>query len=181
MDWLAGAMLDPRTGALAGRNGSLAVVYRGEIELIGSDLPGLQNLVQMRLLAPAHGWLVGQGGLVRMTDDLGHSWRAPPGLLPAAVRQCDLAALAVRGAKCWLAGTPGTRVFHSADAGQTWNVFPTGSAVLFRTMTTAGPSATWVRSWLAAMAAARGSRSGSAETGRPCWESLPTPTTCRWN
>ena len=80
--WLAAALLDPRTGALAGRNGSLAVVHRGQIEVLRSDQPSLQNLVQMRLVAPAHGWLVGDGGLVRMTDDLGSTWRAPAGALP---------------------------------------------------------------------------------------------------
>ncbi len=106
-------MLDPRTGALAGRNGSLAIVHRGEIELLRSDQPSLQNLVQMRLVPPAHGWLVGDGGLVRMTDDLGSTWRAPPGALPPAARQFDFAALAMRGPKCWVAGTPGTRVFHT--------------------------------------------------------------------
>jgi photosystem II stability/assembly factor-like uncharacterized protein/tetratricopeptide (TPR) repeat protein len=133
--WLTGALLDPRTGALAGRNGSLAVVNRGEIEVLRADQPSLQNIVQMRLVAPAHGWLAGDGGLVRMTADLGSTWKAPPGSLPPAVRQFDFAALATRGVKCWLAGTPGTRVFHSADAGRTWNVFATGSAVPLRAMT----------------------------------------------
>ena len=40
----------------------------------------------------------------------------------------------MRGPKCWLAGTPGTRVFHSTDAGRTWSAFATGSAVPLRAM-----------------------------------------------
>jgi photosystem II stability/assembly factor-like uncharacterized protein/TolA-binding protein len=141
--WLAGAMLDPRTGALAGRSGALAVIHGGQVEAVQSDLPSLQDLLQIRLLPPAHGWLVGQGGLVRMTDDLGHSWRAPPGPLAPAARQFDFAALAVRGAKCWLAGTPGTRVFHTADAGRTWATFPTASAAPLRAMAFADDDHGW--------------------------------------
>ena len=36
----------------------------------------------------------------------------------------DFAALAVRGPKCWIAGTPGSRVLHSPDGGRTWTHLP---------------------------------------------------------
>lgn len=132
--WLAASFLDPRTGALAGRNESLAVVRRREIETARSDSFGLQSFVQMRLMRPAHGWLVGDAGAVQMTTDLGTTWQNPPGQLPPTARQFDFAALAVRGPKCWIAGTPGTRVFHSSDAGQSWNSFATGSTVPLRAL-----------------------------------------------
>ena len=130
--WLAADFLDLHSGALAGRSGSLAVVSQGQIEAIRSDQFGLRSLVEMRLVPPKYGWLVGDGGTVCLTGDLGSTWRAPPGALPETARQFDFAALAVRGPKCWVAGEPGTRVFHTADAGHTWNVFATGSAVPLR-------------------------------------------------
>ena len=58
----------------------------------------------------------------------------------------DFAALAVRGPKCWIAGTPGSRVLHSPDGGRTWSIFPTpsvaapGRASAFPTTSTAGRS-----------------------------------------
>lgn len=126
--WLAGDFLNPHTGALAGRQGTAAVVRRGGVEPARMGSFGLRSLTNMQLLAPVHGWLVGDGGLVLLTSDLGSSWQTPPAELPdGAARHFDFTALAVRGTKCWIAGSPGTRVFHSPDAGHTWHAFATGT------------------------------------------------------
>jgi len=135
--WLAGDFLDPFSGisfsgALAGRSGAVAVVRRGGIEPARTGGFGLRNLEAMKLVAtaqsPVNGWLVGDGGLVMMTGDLGASWQTPPGELPSNMtRHFDFAALAVRGPKCWIAGSPGTRVFHSPDAGRSWTAYATGT------------------------------------------------------
>jgi photosystem II stability/assembly factor-like uncharacterized protein len=129
--WLAADFLDPRAGVLAGRNAAVAVVRGGEPGPIRADGLELRGLVQLRLQRPAHGWLVGDGGLVCMTNDLGTSMRPVPTLPPFA-RWFDFAALAVRGPKCWIAGSPGTRVFHTADAGRAWSTLDTGSTVPLR-------------------------------------------------
>jgi len=128
--WLAGDCLDPHTGALAGRRGMAAVVQRGGIAASHSGPFGLRNLSQLRLVAPVHGWLAGDGGLVMLTGDLGANWQTPSGELPpGTAQQFDFLALAVRGPKCWVAGSPGTRIFHTPDAGRTWLAFPTGTSV----------------------------------------------------
>ena len=125
--WLAGDLLDPRTGALAGRSGKTAVVRDAGVEPARMGSFGLRNLRRMTLVAPVHGWLVGDGGLLMMTGDLGASWQTPPGPLPEGLaEQFDFQALAVRGPQAWVAGTPGTRVLHSPDAGRTWQAFATG-------------------------------------------------------
>ncbi|NQU23832.1 MAG: hypothetical protein HQ567_21330 [Candidatus Nealsonbacteria bacterium] len=126
--WLAGDFLDPNTGTLAGRDGTVAMVQRSGIRSARIGGFGLRNLTRMKLVAPVHGWLIGDGGLVMMTGDLGATWQTPPGMLPPETAdQFDFAALAVRGPKCWVAGSPGTRVFHSADAGRNWTTFDTGT------------------------------------------------------
>lgn len=132
--WLAADFLDSHTGALAGHGGSLARVNRGEIEASRLASFALRNFIQLRLVPPNYGWLVGDGGLVQITTNLGAAWQAPPCELPRAAAQFDFAALAVRGPKCWIAGTPGTRVFHTADAGGAWNSFATGSTVPLRAL-----------------------------------------------
>ncbi|MBI3837904.1 MAG: hypothetical protein HY288_08225 [Planctomycetia bacterium] len=127
--WLAGDFIDPATGALAGRNSTLAVVRRKGVVPRAADY-GLRAIHDLKLVAPAKGWLVGDGGLVLKTRDLGNSWQTPDGEIPAAIRnQFDFSALAVRGEHCWVAGTPGTRVLHTADGGRTWNVCDTGQTL----------------------------------------------------
>lgn len=141
--WLAADLLDSRTGALAGRNESLAIVSRAEVETLRTDSCSLQSLVQMRLPRTAYGWLVGDAGTVRMTADHGSTWQNPPGELPPTARQFDFAALAVRGPKCWVAGSPGTRVFFTPDAGKTWSSFATGSTVPLRAISFADDLHGW--------------------------------------
>ncbi len=128
--WLTGDFIDPHTGALAGRSGTVAMVRRGGLQPARFGQFGLRNLTKMRLADRTRGWMVGDGGLVMMTADLGSSWQTPPGGLPDGMsRQFDFAALAVRGEKCWIAGSPGTHVFHTTDAGRTWMAFPTGTTL----------------------------------------------------
>jgi photosystem II stability/assembly factor-like uncharacterized protein len=127
--WLSGDFVDPDTGAMAGRTSALAEVRRRAVEPREADF-GLRALRQLRLVAPAGGWLVGDGGLVLTTRDLGHSWQTPEGDPGVAVRDnFDFAALALQGQHCWIAGTPGSRVLHSADAGKTWSAQPTGQTL----------------------------------------------------
>ncbi len=133
-DWLTGGFVDPHTGALAGRQSALAVIRRRAVEPQSPNF-GLRALRQMRLIAPAKGWLVGDGGLVLQTHDLGRSWQVPEGSFPPGMRDhFDFRALAVRGPACWVAGTPGTRVFRTADGGVTWSAGDTGQTLPIRAL-----------------------------------------------
>src|SRR5690606_31338102 len=50
------------------------------------------------------------------------TWQTPINSLPQKVsRHFDFHALAVRGEKIWVAGSPGTRIFHSPDGGRNLN------------------------------------------------------------
>ena len=69
---------------------------------------------------------MGDGGLVLTTADAALTWRVPAGPLPAAAAVLDFHALAVLGSHIWIAGSPGSVVLHSPDAGQTWQLQQTG-------------------------------------------------------
>jgi len=128
--WLAADFLGPQAGALADGRGGAAVVRREGIR--PAEIPdlGLRSPARMKLTTPVGGWLVGQGGLILRTADEGAAWHAPPGdLSELAAGQYDFAAVEVRGPKCWIAGTPGTRVFHTPDAGRSWLALPTGQSL----------------------------------------------------
>jgi hypothetical protein len=64
------------------------------------------------------------------TADLGRSWQTPPTTLPESVTEhFDFQAVAVEGPHVWIAGSPGSRIFHSPDNGQTWQSVTTGQSV----------------------------------------------------
>lgn len=133
--WLAGDFLDPQTAVLVGRSGAAFVLQQGELTSMRTAGFGLRSLQRVNLVPPRYGWLSGDGGLIMMTADLGRSWQPPSGELPSGIEVFDFAAMATRGARCWIAGSPGSRVFHTPDGGRTWNAFPTGSTVPICAMT----------------------------------------------
>ncbi len=140
--WLAADFLDPRTGVLAGRNATAALVRGGQSEAVRAGGVDLRSWTQWRLQPSGAGWAVGDGGLIAATNDLGTTLHVFSHL-PVAARYFDFAALAVRGPNCWIAGSPGTRVFHTADAGRTWEAFDTGSVVPLRALTFADDQHGW--------------------------------------
>jgi photosystem II stability/assembly factor-like uncharacterized protein len=126
-NWRSGDLLDPLNGALGGSAGATAVIRNGTVQPSRSPRFGLRGIRQIRLVPPVYGWMIGDGGLVMMTGDGGASWQSPPGEPPPEVaRQIDFAAMAVVGPNCWIAGSPGSHVLHSPDAGRTWTLQPTG-------------------------------------------------------
>jgi photosystem II stability/assembly factor-like uncharacterized protein len=129
--WLAGDFLEPDAGALAGPAGKIATLLRQKVVASPLAAASLRSVRAMRLAAPASGWAVGDGSLVLTTSDLGHSWQTPPQspLQRTGVSSSDsfdFQAVAIHGSHIWIAGTPGTRIFHSPDGGNTWQANPTG-------------------------------------------------------
>ena len=134
-DWLAGDFLDPDLGAVAGPAGQLATLIRQKVVHSPLAAASLRAFRAMRLVAPTGGWAVGDGGLLMTTHDLGRSWQTPPAELPAAAADhFDFHAVAVQGPHVWVAGTPGTRVFHSPDSGHTWEAIATGQMAPLRSL-----------------------------------------------
>ncbi len=133
--WLTGDFTDPLTGVLAGRTSALAMVRRHGIEPARTADFGLRMFHRVRLTSETEGWLVGDGGLVLHTPDLGSTWQSPPGELPnGAAENFDFQALAARpsadgSGRCWIAGSPGTRVFFTGDGGRTWQTGNTGQTL----------------------------------------------------
>ncbi len=124
--WFAGDFVDPLSGALAGR-GAPVTVRRRTLEPARTADLGLRTIHRLELRAPTSGWMVGDGGLVMKTADLGKSWQSTAGELPDdAARHFDLHALAVVQENCWTAGTPGTRIFRTRDGGASWTSHDTG-------------------------------------------------------
>jgi photosystem II stability/assembly factor-like uncharacterized protein len=133
--WVTGDFRDHRSGAVAGQSGELGIVAGVEIRPSRTEDLGLRYLRQLRLGAGTAGWLVGDGGLVLTTNDSGFTWTATPGSLPTAASYFDFRAIAICGSHCWVAGSPGTFIFHSPDHGQTWQLQRTGQFAPLKALT----------------------------------------------
>jgi len=124
--WANGDFLDPKMGALVGQDGMAAEVRSGRITPSQTARFGLRGPQAVQLVPPHYGWLVGEGGLAMLTRDLGHTWQTPQAPVPAGTAgQFDFHDVSVRNTKVWIAGTPGTRIFFTPDAGLSWQVFST--------------------------------------------------------
>ena len=125
--WRAAAFLDSELGMVGGHEGRLSLIA-GE-QLLASKLPP-QGLRSIRAVALQHndtGWIAGDGGLVLKTSSGGVVWESPPALLPEELRNgMDFRAVEMRKESVWLAGSPGSAIWHSPNGGRSWQRQLTG-------------------------------------------------------
>jgi len=125
--WRTAAFPAFESGVVAGLNGRVGLV--GDTRLLRDDSLNLGNkgIRDLTIDQNASGWMVGDGGMVRYSPG-GAAWQDPPGPLPAELDQLfDFTAVAQQGSSVWLAGHPGSAIWKSDDAGQSWTMSPTGS------------------------------------------------------
>ncbi|MEX2172472.1 MAG: YCF48-related protein [Pirellulales bacterium] len=142
--WLAADFVDPDQGAVAGPGGHFAAIAQREVRSSPLAAPDRRALHAVKLVAPTGGWLVGDGGIVRTTRDLGASWQSPTGDLPSEIaRAFDWRSVAIVGSRVWIAGSPGSIVLHSPDNGATWQLQPTGQTTPLRGLAFADAQNGW--------------------------------------
>lgn len=125
--WRATAFLDIELGMVAGHEGHLSLI--GGEQLLASKLPP-QGLRSIRAVALQHddtGWIAGDGGLLLKTTSGGVVWESPSALLPEELRNgMDFHAVEMRKESVWLAGSPGSVIWHSPNGGRSWQKQLTG-------------------------------------------------------
>ncbi|MFV2067886.1 MAG: YCF48-related protein [Pirellulales bacterium] len=133
--WRAADFVDSQTGILVGDRLPVGRFHRQSVS--PSRIPdiGLRSVRDVAIASPNNAWIVGDGGLVFQSNDGGETWHRPASSLPAHVTDWfDFHTVAARGTECWIAGTPGTYLFHSGDAGRSWSAYPTGQRLPMRSM-----------------------------------------------
>ena len=126
--WRAAAFIDEQTGSLAGLRGRFTTLGGGAVVEQTGDPFGLRGLYDIDLQPDGRGWMVGDGGLVLATTTAGANWAEPRAPLPTATRDFfDARAVAGHQDHVWIAGAPGSAIWHSPDAGHTWESQPIGS------------------------------------------------------
>ncbi len=131
--WAAADFRDAASGVLIGSDASVSLV-RGTEVLPASLPPAVRARLREIALTPAGGWLVGDRGLMLSTANGGQSWTLPSQGPPELAGQFDFHAIASRGTHLWIAGSPGSVIFHSADGGRTWETQATGQTLPLATL-----------------------------------------------
>ncbi len=128
--WLAGAFRDPTAATLIGPEGQMAMIRGGQFTA-HRKLDTLLHSGRAVALAKAERvYFAGDGGLLAVSTNGGRNWKNIEASLPRGLgRNFDFKTIATRGDDVWLAGSPGTIVLHSSNAGRSWSVGRTGQQV----------------------------------------------------
>ena len=142
--WQTASFPTPDVGTVAGLRNSRALVGGGRLMQPAFRRSGLRGSRDLVVARNDTGWLVGDGGLVERTDNGGVVWREPPGLLPEEVRELfDFRTVAAVGGRVWIAGDPGSVVWHSPDGGRNWIRQTTGQTTAIRRLHFSSLDAGW--------------------------------------
>jgi photosystem II stability/assembly factor-like uncharacterized protein len=144
-----------RGGVMAGRGGEVAIASMVELKPARTKNLGTRYPRRLVLGGESGGWLVGDGSLALTTKDGGFTWSMPPTPLPDAARDFDFRAVAVQGSHCWIAGNPGSCIFHSHDGGQTWQTYRTQQSLPLRALTFLDENRGWAVGSLGTILATR--------------------------
>jgi photosystem II stability/assembly factor-like uncharacterized protein len=122
--WLGAYFFDDRQGIVVGRDSAVAGVTAGIMRASQKPIADWKPIRDVTFIGRI-GWAVGDGGRVWRSDNHGATWEPVP--LPEGIaRQFDFHTIDTVDGHLWIAGAPGTRVLHSANAGESWEVLNTG-------------------------------------------------------
>ncbi|RLS55739.1 MAG: hypothetical protein DWH91_08545 [Planctomycetota bacterium] len=139
--WRTAALTSQGTGIVAGPRGSLGLVGRGQLARTIDQFQGLRAIHAVSLTEDGRGWLVGDGGWALQTSNGGTSWSPPNAALPSRLRDCmEFLAVAQHEDHVWIAGSPGSVIWHSPDSGQRWEALPTGETTPWRSLHFTSPT-----------------------------------------
>jgi len=166
--WRAADFIDARTGILLGDR--VPVARFRDPSVSPSRIPdlGLRSVRDVAMASTTTAWLVGDGGLVLQSNDRGKTWHRPVHPLPLpGTGLFDFQTIVARGAECWIAGTPGTTVFYSGDAGRSWSAYPTGQRLPIHGMVMRAGGHGWIVGAMGTIVA--------TEDGGRAWHRQRTP------
>jgi photosystem II stability/assembly factor-like uncharacterized protein len=125
--WRTADFLAPTIGVAAGLEGLAARVDGGRVVDVRAGRFGLRGLYDVKLDRDDCGWMVGDDALILRTKNRGVVWQLPVTPIPEVAHDIfNFHAIAVRGEKLWVAGSPGSIIWHSSNGGRSWKPQSTG-------------------------------------------------------
>lgn len=131
--WRCAWFMNPETAFLGGRLNTEATLRGEQIVRVPGQLSDLRGWRAMKVTSTGVSWKVGDGAQVLASVDAGVSWQPPVRPLPKGLgHYTDFTTVASRGSKVWIAGSPGSVIWHSPDNGQKWIPQRTGQSTSLR-------------------------------------------------
>lgn len=125
--WRTAAFVNPEHGVLAGDLGEHAVTARGQVVPPPYPPSGLQSWLGLAIQPGRTSWAVGDGAVLLSSEDAGITWELPEHLPPAELAEFSrFQSVAAQGDHVWIAGAPGSVIWHSPDRGTSWQPQSTG-------------------------------------------------------
>lgn len=118
--WVAGDFLNVQGGLVAAPAGTIGNVSALDLQVSRQSVSAGREPRALQLGREGQAWLCGERSLLLGSEDSGATWTKSPYFPESAASHFDFAALDTLGSHVWVAGNPGTVVFHSGDAGKTW-------------------------------------------------------------
>jgi photosystem II stability/assembly factor-like uncharacterized protein len=141
--WLSGDFVDSRSGAVVGRSGVAAQIDGRAVCRSEAMAFGMRALNRVVLGDNDFGFAAGEGGLLVATGNGGRSWEDISAALGKAAAAIDFSAVSVVGSHVWIAGSPGTIVFHSPNHGRNWEAQFTSQPLPIRALKFVDPRHGW--------------------------------------
>ncbi|VAX38554.1 hypothetical protein MNBD_PLANCTO02-1213 [hydrothermal vent metagenome] len=143
--WRVADFMTSKNGIVAGRQGEIAIVGNGRV--LKSNIPGMgrRGLKGVKLNRDFSGWLVGDGGLLLKTKNGGVAWGPLfSKSLPYSVRKIfDFQTVTTYKKHVWVAGQPGSIIWHSADDGLHWQPQKTKQSLPIKSLHFANEQQGW--------------------------------------
>ncbi|QDU79069.1 Ycf48-like protein precursor [Polystyrenella longa] len=129
-NWLAGHFANIQEGVVTGALGQIAQATPDQFSPVTFSQFDLRALRDVHYSRSGACWIAGEGGSLFYSKNQGTSWSEPPSKLPdpLALMQ-DFQSVTQAGSHVWVAGSPGSVIWHSPDEGQTWEPQYTGQTV----------------------------------------------------
>lgn len=133
--WETASFVEFGRGILGGELNRQGVLDRGSIQPGGSGAPDLQGWRGASLDLQGQAWMAGDGATLVRSVNSGVSWQPMQERLPQQLGDfTNFTAVTHLKDQVWVAGSPGTVIWHSRDAGQTWQPQRTEDGTPFTTI-----------------------------------------------
>lgn len=138
--WNDITFFDAYTGVAVGDAGRQATLANGRMLPGSANFSDLQGMKRVSAKPDGIGWIVGEGALTLVTRDRGASWSLPEGAFPPEFQDYfEFWGVAQQGERVWIGGHPGSVIWHSRDAGRTWERQLTGDPAPLRSLYFSSP------------------------------------------
>ncbi len=124
-DWTDICFLRPTEGIVVGRRQSYGLVTSGKLGIQAYPRRTMQSVNAASLTEDGRAWLAGDGGFLLMSTNRGIGWKAPQAMFRRNIRDVFRFRTVVHNAnQVCVAGTPGSSILRSDDAGASWMIVP---------------------------------------------------------